>query len=489
MRRVAVRNFVAGLLSMAPALGATEPALADRTPPMRVESAVEGTVARVELGLGGRLVAALAPNGHEIFLLVRPEAEVDGPRRLVALHLGDGSSAPAAEEIVPELGGWTKTLAALELGRGPELVVGGLGRLDSLGPLDASGGARIAGRKLVEDPGLDLRSMSPGLLRIGVERGVVATEVGALRIWRSDGAGALELAETLTLPFAVQRQGNGLELEGPPVTELAPTPEGRRRFVAGPQTIGARLRLVLIEEGADGTWQRSLRWAALPAYEEVEESWLGEIEGAPALVVRTQGAAEVNAFEKQRWRAYRLAEDRTRAGRGPGLAVEVDSKRWHDNEALLADADGDGKTDVLIARPEGMTGGDLVVEAYPGEGAGRFDRSSRRTDIDDAPDRFELLADADGTGRPGLVGVGESWVSLWRFAVKGRKALERDPLLRATWKRPEPPAPPPGEKASRWTHLRWVGAVPVAGAPPRLLVLASPEKGEDRLLVFGSAAP
>ncbi len=435
-----------------------------------------------EIPLGGRLVAALAAGDGRLLLLVRPADAADGPRRLLAL--ADGTTTPVP--LLDGLGGWTKALAAIDLGRGTELVAGGLGRLVSLGPL-----ARPAGeRMLIEHPGFDLRSLSPAPLRAGVEPEIAAAEVGALRIWRPDGAGGLTLETRLEIPFTVERNEAGLRLAGSPVVRLPATASGARRYAAGPDAVGARLRVVLFEAEQGSPWRRAETWSALPGPESVEESWLGAVDGAPALVARTQRSDEINAFEDQLWRVFLPAPDRTRAGRRPELAVAVDSKRWHDVDALLADGDGDGRTDLLIARPEGLLGGDLVVEVFAGAGGGRFEPRSRRSDLDHAPSQFALLADADGAGHPGLAALGDEDVTLRRFAASGRAALERTPLAVA----PRPARPAKAKEKKKETEkdenaarVSWLGAVARAGGPPDLLYLATPEKGEERLVLVRTA--
>ena len=251
--------------------------------------------------------------------------------------------------------------------------------------------------------------------------------------------------------------------------------------------MGTRLRVVVATPEADG-WKSAEAWASLPGPEEVEESWLGTIDGAPGLVVHTQGAVAVDAFERQRWRAFRLAADVTRSGHGPGLAVTVDSKRWQDADAELVDVDGDGHEDVVVARAEGMTGGDLVVEVYRGLGGGAFAPDPRRTDVGDPPRRFELLRDADGRGRPGIVGLYRDRVVLWRLASAGGRALEHAPLVDAPLPELPPRPKPPVEGAFHRTRREWLGIVPRRGSPPALLVVETSEIGNERLIVVRSGS-
>jgi hypothetical protein len=435
-----------------------------------------GGAALVEVPLGGALVAALAAEpGGPLHLLARPATEVDGPRRLLAFERG---GAPRVTVLADGLDGWGKALAALAGPAGSELVLGGLGRLASFGPL-----ARPSAppRDLLLHPGFDLRSLAPAPLRVGVESDLAAAEAGRLRLWRRDAAGELAHAVELPLPFAVERRAAGLRLAGLPVVALAPGEGVRRRFAVGPETATAsRLRVLLVEESADGAWTTTECWVALPAPEEIEESWIADGDDGPLLVVRSQGAVEINAFEDQLWRLFRLAPDRTRAGRRPALAFQADSKRWHDNQALVADADGDGRRDLLIARPEGVTGTDLVVERFTALGGGRFDPRGRRTDLDTAPSEARWLADLDGSGTPGLLTITEGELVAWRVARDGRRVLEREPWLRAPL--------PRGDGDAR-ASLDLLGAAPRAGAAPDFLVLAEPEKGDSRLLVVRPPAP
>jgi hypothetical protein len=429
-----------------------------------------GGAERSEVGLGGALVALLAAEpGDRLYALVRPEGEVDGPRRLLAI---ERPPAARAELVAEGVGGWTKVLAGVASASGPELVAAGLARLAALGPLARPDGVE---RLRLEHPGFDLRSLAPERLRVGVESDLAAAEVGALRRFAPTPSGALEAVSEVALPFRVERRGAGLRLRGVPVVALAPDAAGRRRYAAGPEVATAsRLRVVLLTEAANGDWIRDECWVALPAPEEVEESWIADGDDGPLLVVRTQGALEINAFENQLWRVYKLGPDRTRAGRRAVLAFTADSKRWHDSEVLIADGDGDGRRDLLIARPEGLTGSDLVVERYAGVAGGSFESRARRTDLDAAPSAARWLADLDGSGSPGLVTLTEDRLVAWRLAREGRRALERRSWLDVLIDRGD------GERRAR---LEILGAAPRPDAAPDLLLLAVPEKGESRLIL------
>ncbi|HSM13280.1 MAG TPA: hypothetical protein VLA66_04370, partial [Thermoanaerobaculia bacterium] len=367
----------------------------------------QGAVGGTRVELDGSLVSALAARPDELLLLVRPAGEPDGPRRLLRLT---SSERFEIAELARELPGWIKTLAAIDLGSGPELLVGGLERVESLGDLAAPSASL---RRLVAHPGFDLRSLHPDPLRKGVERELAAAEAGWLRVWRPDGAGGLGLAVESRLPLQVEREATGLEVTSPPVALLPGAEGGPGRAFCGPEARGAR-RLRVVEPGVEG--EDGLSWLALPGVESVERAWLVAFDGAPALVVHAQGAARIDLFEEQRYRVFALGGgDRTRAGRAPGLAVEVDSKRWHDTSIAAADADGDGHDDLILVRPEGITGGDLVVQVFPGRGGVRFESRARRTDLDAGPDEWRIVTDPVDPDRPALATIGEGTLELWRF--------------------------------------------------------------------------
>ena len=398
------------------------------------------------LALDGVLVAALAPgDGGELLLLVRPAGEPDGARRLLRLAI---APEPRAEPLLDGLGGWIKTLAVIDLGRGAELVAGGLGRAVALGPLAAPVGE---GRVLVEHPGFDLRSLAPGPLRAGVDTRFAAAEAGHLRVWQPDG-GALRLAADRPLPVAVERTAAGLVLASPRVTAVGNA--GARRWLIGPSPAGGgRLRTLLAPDGEGAAVET---WSALPGAEQAEASWPIVLDGVPALAVRAQGSGKIDLLERQRLRVLPLGTDRTRAGAPPTFAVELDAKRWQETAVLVADLDGDGRDDLVAAYPEGLTGGDLVVETWRGLGGGRFEARARRTDLDETPAAWRLVAAATAEGGAALLLAGSDRLELRALAPAGRGALEPAPRM-AVARAPDPPARPSesaraGRRKPRATH-------------------------------------
>jgi len=443
---------------------------------------------RIEAALDGALVAALAPaRGGGLLLLIGPAGEPDGPRRLARLRF---EPEPRLETLAEGLGGWIKSLAAIDLGAGPELVAGGLGRLVSLGPLAAPG---ASGRPLVEHPGVDLRSLATDRLQAGVRVRLAAAEAGALRAWASDGRGGLRLAVEAALPTAIERAPWGLSIASPPVAAAQGATGAAPLWVAGPVAVGrTRLRATIVDGERGGA--ASEAWAALPGAESVEQSWPAALDGAPVLVVRTQGAARVDLLERQRLRVLPLAADRTRAGSAPSLAVELDSRRWHETEVLLADADADGRQDLIAAFPEGLRGDDLVVQVWRGAGGGRFEPRAARSDLELPAEGWRLVAHADEAGGPGLLAAGAGRLELRRIVAGGRRALAAGAELAAPL-----PAPPTGvgrvaagigsartRTASRRERpqVEPLGAAELDERPgPEALAVVTGEAGDDRLVV------
>lgn len=420
VKGLATRAGVAGALAVCVAFAPGTPASA--LPHGAVASApgisvvAEGGAERWIVELGGVLVAALSPEfavGEDgLLLLVRPPRKPDGPRRLLRLRL---APEPRLDLLAEGLDGWIDSLAAAELvrGSGPELIAGGPDRLVTLGPL-SSLAAPLAARTLFEVESFDPRALAPGLLRRGLDRRFAVIEPGALRFWDSaDGT----WTRPSRLPLEVARTGSGLRLSSPPVAAVR-SPSGEV-YLAGPEAVGStRLKCLRIDTAAVGEVPEEL-WASLPGPEKVSQSWPFEIDGVPVIVVRTQASDEVNLFERQRLRVLPLAADRTRAGGAPTLAVELDSKRWHETAIALGDVDGDGHDDLLAAFPEGLSGSDLVVQWWRGEGRGRFESRAHRSDMKKAPGGWALVAAPE----PGLFLVGNGKMELRPFSAAGKSAV------------------------------------------------------------------
>lgn len=531
------RAWIAGALVVSVASAGGAPVLA--LPHGTVSSAPgisvveEGAAERWIVDLGGVLVAALspetAPGADGLLLLVRPPRKPDGPRRLLRLRL---EPAPRLDLLAEGLDGEIDSLAAMTTpaavadaadaadaggtaaqagsDASAEVVASGPGRALGLGSL-ADLAARSAGddsaplvaRPLFEAAGFDPRAFDAALLRRGLERRLAVAEPGQLRFW--DGGGAW--SAPVPLPLAVARTARGLLLSSPPVAAMRSA--AGNLYLAGPEALGVtRLRCLEIVAAAAGAAempQPTELWAALPGPEKVEQSWPFEIDGVPVLIVRTQAADEINLFERQRLRVLTLSADRTRSGALPTLAVELDSKRWHETAIALGDVDGDGHDDLLAAFPEGLSGTDLVVQWWRGQGSGRFESREHRSDLKKAPSGWALLATPGLPGGPGVFLVGNGRMELRSFSAASKGAVAERAGLAVSIPALPAPVTPKGDKsvtlsvggggagsdAARVENIDPaalpLGAVELDGRPgAELLAVQGSGNGNERLILLRS---
>ncbi|MEZ5313728.1 MAG: VCBS repeat-containing protein [Thermoanaerobaculia bacterium] len=476
-------------------------ALSGRLPAQEAERPVatfrDGGLAEID----GMVLSALAiPAGNgapsALWLLARPPRDENGARSLWRFDI-----APTAqlERSAADLPGWMETLGAIDLGAGLELVAAGEGRLAALGvalgdgraALDATG-PRIVPRPLLDDPAFRLERIPGGLLRRGSSSLLLAVAPGGIRRWVADGEGGVRATGGLRIPFAIARESRGIRLSSPPVQPVlnggSAGPVGTTPLFLGPEAVGrTRLRGRWLDLGAPAVPRPDL-WAALPGPEAVSQSWPAEIDGTPVLIVRTQAADELNIFERQRLRVLPLLADRTRAGAPPTLAVELDSKRWHETEIALGDVDGDGRTDLLVAFPEGLSGTDLVVQWWRGRGQGRFEASAKRSDLEQGGEIRQLVPSPAPGEPPAVLLYRRGRLELLPFARSGRKALGGDPLVAATFesranggsKRRRNGEGEGG--AEEFDDVELLGAIELDGLPgAELLALVPGSQGRDRL--------
>jgi hypothetical protein len=533
--RLRLRGAAVGavLLGVAAPLASLTTAAAAAEAP--IQSAREGSAERLLVNLDGVLLGAVAPESsgaaNGLLLLVRPARDPRGARRLLRLRL---EPEPRLERLADGLDGALEGLVAVEratvdgapasarlLATGPGLLVD----LGTVADLAAESPAAIVARPLSTDPSFDPASLSPPTVRRGVERRLAAVAPGKLWIW-GGSADAAAVAREIPLPATLARSRGGLRLSSPPVAEIGARPTSRggaavATFLVGPEPIGSgrlrALRLVVdIDAESDSgetAGARAELWASLPGPESVAQSWPFEIDGVPVVVVRTQGADELNLFERQRLRVLPLVEDRTRAGAPPTLAVELDSKRWHQTAIALGDVDGDGRVDLLAAFPEGLSGSDLVVQWWRGAGGGKFDPRARRTDLKEVRGGWALIAPAEAelgeSARPGLLLADDRRIEWRPFLATGRAALaERAPLFGSIPSQAVPGAVDEGARSKRAVEVS-VGsegestevvnedpaAEPLGGAELdgrpglELLAIQGSGSGDERLIVLRRYAP
>ncbi|HVR95187.1 MAG TPA: VCBS repeat-containing protein [Thermoanaerobaculia bacterium] len=437
MKRGAFMRCLATLL-LAPWLVAAAPPAPQPPRPAGLTSGGTGGARWLDAVVPGRVLSAALPTGADgrarIALLVAPDGPTGAPR---SLFLFDPQGDGALREAIRGLPAAADTLDVVDLdGDGSqELLLGEPGKLHSLGPVER---LALSPRPLLSDPALDPAVSQPARWppvgrRDGGQLEVV--DVGHVRVYTRDGAGALALAAEHELPVRARRDAAGLLLSTPRVTVL-PRPGGPSLYVAGPEAHGkTRLRTVLIDPAAPESSRRIEAWAQLPGPEEVIASWYVLLDGRPFLVVTTAGSEKVGLFEKQRLRVFPLAADRSRAGRRPVLAFETESRRWNAVAPAVLDIDRDGREDLVVVQPEGLAGKTLVAQAWLGRGDGGFQPGGRRTALDIEAGAWSYGRDLTGDGIADLVAMSED--RLLTFAgmtdPKGKNVLERKPWKTVTF--------------------------------------------------------
>lgn len=339
------------LLGAAPPAPPPPPAVGVKIAPPLTDAVLPGHLLAVATpkGAGGhrRLLALTTPDDPKA---TRPP---EGPR---SLYLVDPGRAGAPRRLLEGLPAKSNALDTADLdGDGAdEILLGEPGKLWTLGSPDAPSSPRL----LLEASGLDLHR---GRFK--------SVEMGRLRTWRLD-AGRLVPGPEQTLPVHASREGQSLRLWSLPITDIGDLP----LQAVGPEENGKiRLRTILL--GPDG--QRTDTWSQLPGREKVDSSRYVALDGRPALIVTTSDADKIGIFAKQRFRLFLLGTDRTRAGKAPSLAFETESHRWFPVDPVLLDLDKDGKQDLVVFQPEGLGGGDFVIDTFFGQGNGRFERPRR----------------------------------------------------------------------------------------------------------------
>jgi len=372
--------------------------------------------------LPGHLLATARPRGADggrrLLVLVTPDdpkavLAPKGPRSLYLIEpdLIEPNKAGAPRLLLDGLPAETNALAAADLdGDGAEeVLLGEPGKLFSLGTPEAISAPRL----LLEASGLDLRRWPADLLPI-----FQAAQMGRLRTWKLQG-GQLVPGPEHALPVHASRERQALRLSSLPVTPI-PRPGSDPLEVVGPEENGkVRLRTVLL--GPDGT--RTDTWAQLPGRENVDGFRYVALDGRPVLIVTTSDADKLGVFAKQRFRLFPLGADRSRAGQPPSLAFETESHRWFPIDPVLLDLDHDGKQDLIVVQPEGLGGGDLVIDTFFGQGNGRFERP-RRLKLGNLDARaWSFGQDVTGDGVADLLTIAKTGLSLFAGTADHRRNL------------------------------------------------------------------
>lgn len=373
---------------------------------------------RTDAVLPGHLLASALPRGADgrrrVLVLTTPDdpkaaLAPKGPR---SLYLIEPERAGAPRKVRDGLSAETNALAAADLdGDGAdEILLGEPGKLFVLGTPDALSAPQL----LLDAAGFDLRRWSSDLPQL-----FQAAEPGRLRTWRFEG-GRLVPGPEHPLPVHAARERKALRLSSLPVTPIPQPGGGPPLQVVGPEEHGKiRLRTFLL--GPDGT--RRETWAQLPARENVDSFRYVALDGRPALLVTTSDADKIGVFAKQRFRLFPLTADRSRSGQPPSLAVETESNRWFPVEPVLLDLDRDGRQDLVLIQPEGLGGGDLVIDTFFGQGNGRFERPRRQKLSNLGARSWSYGRDVTGDGVADLATVGENGISLFAGTADPRRNL------------------------------------------------------------------
>jgi hypothetical protein len=128
-------------------------------------------------------------------------------------------------------------------------------------------------------------------------------------------------------------------------------------------------------------------------------------------------------FAKQRFRLFPLGSDRSRSGQAPSLSFDTESNRWFPVDPVLLDLDRDGKQDLVVLQPEGVGGGDLVIDTFFGQGGGRFERP-RRLKLSNLESRAWVFGrDLTGDGVADLAAFGEKGLRVFAGTADPRREL------------------------------------------------------------------
>ncbi|MES1241694.1 MAG: VCBS repeat-containing protein [Acidobacteriota bacterium] len=403
-------KFLASTVLALLLIGAAPPA----PPPPPTVGVTIASPHRTDAVLPGHLLDTATPKDADgrrrLLALTTPDdpkatKDPEGPR---ALYLIDSQKAGAPRRLLDGLPAKSNALDAFDLdGDGAEeILLGEPGKLWTLGSPDAPAAPRL----LLEASGLDLRRDHRGRFQ--------AVEAGRLRTWKLDG-GRLVPGPEQALPVHADRDGQFLRLWSLPVTAV-----GDLQAI-GPEENGkVRLRTLLL--GTDG--QRTETWSQLPGREKVDGFRYVTLDGRPALIVTTTDADKIGIFAKQRFRLFLLGADRTRAGRSPSLAFETESHRWFPVEPVLLDLDKDGRQDLVVFQPEGLGGGDFMIDTFLGQGNGRFEKP-RRLKLNDLEARaWRYGEDLTGDGIADLVTISKTGLRV--FAGIGGADPRKDLLDR-----------------------------------------------------------
>lgn len=369
-----------------------------------------------------------AGGGHDLLLLVGGSEEAESSFRILRFGLGTAASLTPVATPTPE-----KLRSLIAIGR-----QNGEPRLGAL-----SKGALWTVPRSRSDPlerALLFSTSQPVLPRQGLGSSelpsvLALARVGVLELYSTSPSGELSPPAAHALPVRASRKISALRLESPGVTVLKRAGGQPPIFAVGPQAEGSRrLKTLLLDPSAPPEEQRIEAWSLLPEAEDVASSWYAWVDGRPILLVATFSADKLGIFEKQKLRVFSLRSDRTRKGSPPSLARLTASRRWQVLDPVLADADGDGRHDLVLLQPEGLSGEKLVYEVHSSLSLGRFQQTSRKAVLPVAGNLWSYGSDIDGDGVADLAAVDDGFLLIF---LGDSQTGRRPPISRKPrWKFP-----------------------------------------------------
>ena len=247
---------------------------------------------------------------------------------------------------------------------------------------------------------------------------------GAVRQVKLAGRGARRSVLSATefpIDFSIRRNGSGLTLESPPVRRID---EVSGRVAVGPQIYGdLRIESLVFEPSAGSAqWLQGLSgssesaaeagslangvlrsWSRLPAAEEILQSHYLSMGGTLVLAVVTKEADKVGILERKKLRLFRLAADRTRAGKLPFFEVLTSSRLWQRLDIQFLDVTQDGIDDLVLVQPDGLNGEPTLVDVYRATAPLTFSSKKARTILETGTAWWSLENDWNGDGDEDVV--------------------------------------------------------------------------------------
>lgn len=300
---------------------------------------------------------------------------------------------------------------------------------------------------------------------------LLAARLGRVEVLDPSADGGPAPTLSLPLPRRAERTSRGLRLESPAV-QAVPGHGSPLCLATEPEAHGRqRLRVLL---SCSARQEPEEVWALLPDPETVTEARYLRLGGTPVLAVLTR--TKLGPFVKQDVRVFPLAPGRTRAGEPPLLAARTDCPLWRSSELTVADADGDGRDDLVLLCEKGLVDRELRVEVFrnlaaPGE-VPRFERRSRTVNLEGEHDSWRYGADLTGDGLPDLLSLRDGRFLELRAGSGGRRPVEGRPVWSVPAGAPEEPGEEEDENRVEVRAGSDGGGIRVTRGGPRILGVA-----------------